>query len=444
MSVSPFDSAIYRQLLSDEELAALFRDEAEIRGLLDVEAALARAQGKLGVIAQQAASRIDVAARALTVAPASLAAGTAASGVPITALLTELRRASGDAAPFVHYGATSQDIVDTALVLRLKVAGSVLMARLTRLAQILAKQADEHRGTVMAGRTRFQQAVPTTYGLKVAGWLAMLCRHAERWHELKKRLFVVQFGGAAGTLAALGTQGLAVSEGLARELGLAVPPSPWQTQRDNLAELASWLSLVSGALGKIGHDVLLLAQSEVAEVRPSAGGASSTMPQKVNPIAAEILVTLAQANAHQVGAMHAALDQEQERGGSGWTLEWLSLPQMVVATGAGLKHAIALIEGLQVDAKRMAATLEATHGLIMAEAATFALAAHMSRGEAERLVGEACRQAAESGAHLAEVLKALANAPIDYDALRDPRSYLGSSGEMVNRVLAQAKATFST
>src|SRR5690349_4009279 len=158
MSVSPFDSAIYRQLLSDEELAALFRDEAEIRGLLDVEAALARAQGKLGVIPQQAASRIDVAARALAVTPASLAAGTAASGVPITALLIELRRASGDAAPFVHYGATSQDIVDTALVLRLKVAGSVLMARLTRLAQLLAKQADAHRNTVMAGRTRFQQA----------------------------------------------------------------------------------------------------------------------------------------------------------------------------------------------------------------------------------------------------------------------------------------------
>ncbi|HEY4134655.1 MAG TPA: 3-carboxy-cis,cis-muconate cycloisomerase [Alphaproteobacteria bacterium] len=442
MSVTPFDSAIYRGLLSDDELARLFSDDAELRGLLDVEAALARAEGQAGVIPRDAAATIDAAARALTVKPADLAGGTTGAGVPVMALVAQLRKAAGEAGPHVHWGATSQDIVDTALVLRLKAACHILQSRLAQLANILAAQAAAHCGTVMAGRTRFQQAVPTTYGLKAAGWLSMLVRHQARLTELQSRLFVVQFGGAAGTLASLGADGVAVAEAFAKELNLAAPASPWHTQRDSVAEFAGWLSLVSGSLGKIGRDVLLMAQSEVGEARPAAGGGSSTMPQKANPIAAEMLVALAQANAGQLATMHAALGQEHERGGSGWTLEWLSLPQMVLATGAGLAHAIVLIDGLVIDAARMRATIEATDGLMLAEAATFALARHMPRPEAERLVSAACKAVAQDRTHLCDVLKTLTDAPLDYAALRDPRNYLGSADAFVERVLAEAKRAF--
>lgn len=443
MTIAPSDSTIYRGLLSDEELAPLFSDESELRGLLDVEAALARAEGGLDIIPRDAALRIDSIARRLSPSPSALTVGTAITGVPITALLTELRQAVGDDAQYVHWGATSQDIVDTALVLRLRAACHILESRLARLAIALMGQADRHRRTVMAGRTRFQQAVPTTFGLKVAGWLSMLCRHRDRLREFEGRLFVVQFGGAAGTLAALGPRGMAVTVALARELGLGVPPSPWHTQRDNIAELAGWLSLVSATLGKIARDILLLAQSEIAEVRPSLGGGSSTMPQKTNPISAEVLVTLAQANANHLASMHGAMGQEHERGGSGWMLEWLTLPQMVIATGAGLAQAIALVESLIVDDGRMGKTIEAANGLTMAEAAVFTLCEQMPRSDAEHLVAAACRGVTQGEGHLGEVLKTLTDVALDVAALRDPHNYLGSSEEFINRVLAQAQASFA-
>ena len=312
--------------------------------------------------------------------------------MPITALIGLLRKAAGDAGAYAHYGATSQDIVDTALIHRLLSAAAVIETRLAKLAHIFMAQAKEHQRSVMAGRTRFQQAVPTTYGLKAAGWLSGLCRHQARLRELKPRLFVVQLGGAVGTLASLGAKGPEVIRAFAGELGLAAPVMPWHAQRDALAEFAGWLSLVSGTLGKIGGDILLLAQSEVAEARPAAGGGSSTMPQKANPIAAEVLVTLARFNAGQIATMHGAIAQEHERGGAGWMLEWLILPQMTVAAGAGLARATDLMSCLVIDAARMRANVEATNGLMMAEAATFGLAAPMPRGEAERLVGEACTE----------------------------------------------------
>jgi 3-carboxy-cis,cis-muconate cycloisomerase len=441
MSISPFDSAIYCGLLSDDELAHLFSDAAEIRSLLTVEAALARAQGKLGVIPKDAAARIADAAHGLTVAPEALAAGTAAAGVPITALIGLLRKAAGDAGAYAHYGATSQDIVDTALIHRLLSAAAVIETRLAKLAHIFMAQAKEHQRSVMAGRTRFQQAVPTTYGLKAAGWLSGLCRHQARLRELKPRLFVVQLGGAVGTLASLGAKGPEVVRAFAGELGLAAPVMPWHAQRDALAEFAGWLSLVSGTLGKIGGDILLLAQSEVAEARPAAGGGSSTMPQKANPIAAEVLVTLARFNAGQIATMHGAIAQEHERGGAGWMLEWLILPQMTVAAGAGLARATDLMSCLVIDAARMRANVEATNGLMMAEAATFGLAAHMPRGEAERLVGEACKATAP-GRHLADALRAVTDAPFDAEALRDPTSYLGAADAFIDSALAEAAETF--
>ncbi|MEE9210986.1 MAG: 3-carboxy-cis,cis-muconate cycloisomerase, partial [Kiloniellales bacterium] len=352
MTVSLFDSELYGGLFSDREIAALLDDRARLRAMLDVEAALARVQGRLGVIPPAAATRIAEVAESLEIDPAALAPGTAGAGVPVPALVAAPREAVGaEAGPYVHWGATSQDIMDTGLVLRLRDLLDRLDRRLAGLIQSLAALAEAHRGTVMAARTRAQQALPTTFGLKAAGWLAPLARHRERLAQLRPRLLAVQLGGAAGTLAALGTRGIEVMEALAEKLGLAVPSAPWHAQRDGFAELAAWFALVTGGLGKIGKDLVLLAQSEVGEARPKGGG-SSTLPQKTNPVAAEALVTLARFNAGLLALATEALVQAQERGGAAWSLEWLTLPQMAAATGAALRLARQALDGLGVDAAR--------------------------------------------------------------------------------------------
>jgi 3-carboxy-cis,cis-muconate cycloisomerase len=302
---------------------------------------------------------------------------------------------------------------------------------------LLGKLADEHRGTVMAARTRSQQALPTSFGLKAAVWLSPLTDHATRLEEIRPRLLAVQFGGAVGTLAALGTRGIEVMEALGKELNLAAPAAPWHVQRDGLAEFAGWLSMVTGSLGKMARDLILLAQSEVAEVRPGAGGGSSTMPQKSNPVACEVIVTVARLNASLVSAMHQAMIHDHERDGPGWQLEWLTLPRMAVAAGAALNHAIAVIEELEVDAARMRANLDASNGLILAEAATFALSKHMPRPRAQALVKEACGEVAKSGQQLMKLLAGRTAAPVDWEAVADPANYLGAADELIDRILSR-------
>ncbi len=442
MSVTPLDSALYGELLSDAEVASQLDDAAQLCAMLRVEAALARVQGRLGVIPSAAAERISEVAESFAPEPASLAAATAEAGIPVPALVAALCDAIGDpAANHVHWGATSQDIIDTGLVLRLRTALEILEQRLAALTESLAALADSHRGTLMVARTRGQQAVPTTFGLKVAVWLAPLLRSRERLDQLRPRLLLLNFGGAAGTLAALGDRGPAVAEALALELGLGQPALPWHVQRDGLAELAGWLSLVTGSLGKFGQDVLLLAQSEVGELREGGGpgrGGSSTMPNKANPVASEVLVTAARLNAALLAAMHQALPQEQERGGPGWQLEWLTLPQMLVMTGCALRHALSLVENLEVDAGRMRRNLEASNGLFLAEAATFALAEHLPRPQAQDLVKAACAEAKASGRHLIDLLAETSDAPVDWARLRDPANYLGAAETLIDRVLAKA------
>jgi len=441
MAVSALDSILHGGLLSDPEAAALFADAAEAQAMLDFEAALARAEARCGIVPEKAAEAIAASAQGLEPDLESLGAEEARSGVSVPALIAELRRAAGgEAGQYVHWGATSQDAIDTALVLRLRSLCDLLDHRLTVLAGALAGQAEAHRGTVMAGRTRSQQATPTTFGLKAAGWLAPLVRHRARLAELRPRLLVVQFGGAAGTLAALGQDGVAVMKALAEELGLDCPPMPWHGQRDAVGELAGWLALVTGTLGKMGQDLVLLAQTEVGEVRAGEGGGSSTMPHKSNPVAAEMLVALARLNAVLVGAIHQAAIQEHERGGPGWTVEWAVLPQMAVATAAALRHAETLARTVEVDAERMAANLEASNGLVLAEAASFALAAHMPRAQAQAMVKEAAAEAAAAGRHLMDVLASKnLGAPVEWEALRDPAAYLGSADVLVDSVLRAAR-----
>ncbi|MDH3475044.1 MAG: 3-carboxy-cis,cis-muconate cycloisomerase [Rhodospirillales bacterium] len=442
MPASPLDSAIYGALFSDEQTAALFSDTAEVRAMLEVEAALARVQGRLGVIPSAAGAEISEALKTAAIDPGALAAGTAGAGVPVPALLALLRRAvGGEAAQYLHWGATSQDVLDTALVLRLRDALEIFEQRLVALAARLAELSAAHRATLMAGRTRSQQATPTSFGLKLAGWLAPLLRHRRRLEELRPRVLAVQFGGAVGSLAALGEAGVEVMEGLAAELGLTAPVLPWHAQRDGLAELAGWLSLVTGSLGKIGQDVVLLAQSEVGELRAGAEeGGSSTMPQKANPVAGEALVAIARMNAALLSNSHQALIHEQERGGAAWQQEWLGLPQMAILTGAALRHAGAMAARLEVRPEVMRANLEASNGLVLAEAASFALAAHMPRPEAQALVKATCREIAGTGRHLIDALREKSDAPLDWDALRDPANYLGVADALIDRVLHAARA----
>jgi len=427
-------------LLRDPETEALVGDTALLAAMVEVELALARAQERCGLIEPGSAVRMTVALAGFQADQAAITQGLRRSAVPVPALVQGLRQKLGpELGSFVHLGATSQDIVDTALVLQLRTALALLEERLRRVVSALISLAERHERTVMPARTRFQQALPTTFGLKVAGWLAPLVRDLERLGELRPRLLVVQLGGAAGTLSAMGEGGPAVMAGLADELGLGCPVMPWHSQRDGLVELASWLVLVTGALGKLGTDILLLAQSEVGEVAEAEGGGSSTMPQKANPIRAEALVTLARQNASAVSGMAQALVHAQERDGSAWQLEWLALPGMLSATGAALGHGLTLARSIVVDADRMRANLDAGHGLALAEPMSFALARHMPRHEAQALVAAACKAVRAEGRHLAELLAERVTLPHDWRALADPANHLGAALELQARTLAAAR-----
>jgi 3-carboxy-cis,cis-muconate cycloisomerase len=443
MTFSPLDSKIYARLFSDPDIAAVFSDEQLVQYMLEIEVALAQAQGRLRVIPTEAAEEIAAGAGALQVDFEGLRMGTEEAGFPIIELLRQLRaQVGGEAASSVHWGATTQDIMDTALILQIRVALEIIEANLLRLIKNLAGLADRYRGCLMAGRTHSQQALPIPFGLKVAGWLAPLLRHRERLVELKPRLLVIQLGGAAGTLAAFEGRGLEIQEELASALKLGLPLLPWHTQRDGLAELAGWLSLVSGSLAKMAQDIILLAQTEVGEVRESADqsrGGSSTMPQKSNPIVSELIIAAARTNASLLSAMHQALIQEHERATHGWQMEWLALPQMVGLTSAALNKALFLSEHLVVDQAQMAENVQASNGLMLAEAVSFALSETMARAEAKKIVAEACQVVLEQGRHLVDVVRERTHAPLDWQALKDERAYFGSSKAFIERVLAEAE-----
>ena len=441
------DSSIFGSLFTDEEIAELIDDDAQVRALVEVEIALARAEARVGVIPSSAAEQIAKATDPKKIDMGALARGTARSGFPIIALVQELRKLVGaQAAPYLHWGATTQDIMDTACVLQLRSVIKVFENRLAELARYLGELAHLHRRMVVAGRTHGQQALPISFGLKVAAWLAPFVRHGDRLNQMTSRLLVVQFGGAAGTLAALGDKGLAVMQELAEELKLATPVMPWHAQRDSFAEFAGWLSLVTGSLGKMAQDIILLAQTEVKEVAESAEegrGGSSTMPQKSNPITSELIVAAARTNASLLSAMHNALIHEHERATHGWQVEWLTLPQMVALTGGALKHALYLAKNLQVDDKKMRENIARADDVILAEAAVFALAKAMPRPKAEELVKKACGIAASERKPLIEVVMnltagALPDRAVDWQSLSAPENYLGDTQKIINRVLESA------
>ncbi len=437
-----FNTSLLTSHLADLTASEIFSDARLIAAMLEVEAALARAEARTGVIPEAAAERIGQAVKEISVDIARLRDGMDKAGVPTIALVEQLREQVGtEFGAYVHWGATSQDILDTALGLQLRAVIAETEVRLKRLIRSLAGLADKHRKTLMAGRTQSQQALPITFGFKVAGWLAPLLRDWQRLAELKPRLLVLQFGGAVGTLASLGTEGLRVQDALAAELNLGLPLMPWHTQRDNVAEFAGWLSLLTGSLGKLAQDVILMAQTEVGELNESSDatrGGSSTMPQKSNPMISHSIVAAAQANAGLLASMHQALIQEHERAAYGWQLEWLTLPQMVTLTLVALSKASFLSENIVVNAEQMKANVQASHGLMLAEALRLALAPHMGSEEAKRLVAEAVRITAQQNRNLVDVVRVAAPVELDWDSLKDESSYLGVSDEFISQVLEGA------
>jgi 3-carboxy-cis,cis-muconate cycloisomerase len=429
-------------------IAVLFDDEHRLQRMLDFEAALSRAEAKTGVIPAAAVALVAAKCRAELFDFQALASSAASAGnlaIPMVQQLTALVASEDpEAARYVHWGATSQDVIDTGLVLQLREALDWMERELHVLGDAIAKLADRHRETLMVARTLLQQALPTTFGFKAAGWLDVVARHLVRLREVRERDLTLQFGGAAGTLAALREKGIAVASALADELRLPQPDAPWHSHRDRFAEIAAVLGLLAGTLGKIGRDVVLLMQTEVGEVRePSSNdrGRSSAMPHKHNPVGSVIALAAATRLPGLVSTMLAATTQDHERGVGGWHAEWETLADIVTLTGGSLLQMSGVLSKLQIDDQAMRKNLERTHGLIMAEAVATRLAGQLGRADAHRLVEQACAKAAADGTELRAALASDARVtqavPIaELERLLSPRNYLGSSAEMISRILA--------
>lgn len=403
MPAAPADSLIYSRLFGDDDTARLFTDSAEIRAMLLVEGALARVQGALGLIPADAAAFIDRASQEVLIDPAALAAEAERNGVPVPGLLAAFRKAAEAPEPmqYLHRGATSQDIMDTALALRLRPMLTLWESRLTVLLARLADLAETHAAMPMTARTYGQVATPTSFGAVVAGWGWPLLAAQTRLSDLRDSLLQVSLSGAAGTLSAMGQHGPAVRAALAAALGLSDPGHSWHSDRSGPGQLAALAAALAGALGKLAEDVTLLCQSGIAEVSlGGTGGASSTMPQKQNPVGPSALVALARHVIGLAALIQGAAIHRQQRDGAAWFSEWLALPQLCICTGRMLSLASDISSSLAPDAVAMATGLESGHGLLHAEALSFALAERMPRPEAQEIVKDLCRQAAASGTHL--------------------------------------------
>ena len=443
--------ALLDPLFGSAAMGEVFSDAARLQRMLDFEAALAQAEAQCGVIPTAAAQAIASKCKAELIDMSALANATALSlnpAIPLVKQLTALvAKDNAEAARFVHWGATSQDVNDTALVLQVRQALEILDRDLTSLCDGLIELARKHRSTPIAGRTLMQHALPTTFGVKVAGWLDAMNRHHDRLEETRRRALVLQFGGAVGTLAALQGKGLQVAAALAASLRLTLPAAPWHTQRDRVAEVATTLGLCVGTLGKIARDISLHMQTEISEVFEPTGegrGGSSTMPHKRNPVTAAVVLSAATRVPGLVSTMLSAMVQEDERGLGNWHAEWETLPEIFRLTAGALHQMAEIVPHLDVDTKRMRHNLDATHGLIFAEAVTMALGNQIGKPAAHTLVEVASKHARESGKHLREILaqnktvtERLTRAELD--RLFAPENYLGAAEELVDRVIAASR-----
>ena len=446
-STTVLDSLLFRDAFGTPAIREVFSDVRLISRYAEIEVALARAEARCGVIpaeaAEEIAKRTDVAALDFEL----LRRETDIVGYPILPLVHQMTRQCGEAGRYVHWGATTQDIMDTAVVLQLRDGLAIIEADIAALRGILADMSTRYRDTPMAGRTHLQQALPVTFGYKTAIWLSMFDRHAERLAQLKPRVLVGQFAGAAGTLASLGDKGFEVQQALCEELGLGVPVATWHVARDGFAEAVNFLALVTGSLGKIALDIMIMASTEFGELfEPfvKGRGASSTMPQKRNPISSELMLAASKAVRQHAGLMLDAMVQDFERATGPWHAEWMAIPESFVLTAGALHQAKFALAGLVVDEKAMAKNLSISRGLIVAEAVMMGLAPQIGRQEAHDVVYDACRRAHERNITLADALAAdpqvmdrIDRATID--RLTSPENYLGLAPDMVDRVLAASK-----
>lgn len=438
-----FDSVLFRDAFGTPGMREVFSDRTLIGRYVEVEIALAKAEAKCGVIPVEAADAIARQADASGLDLDVLRQETDNVGYPILPLVHQIAKQCGDAGRYVHWGATTQDIMDTAVVLQLREGLRLIEADISSLRRTLADLSRRHRDTPMAGRTHLQQALPITFGYKTSIWLAMFDRHAERLQQLKPRVLVGQFAGAAGTLASLGDKGFAVHQALCEELGLGVPVSTWHVARDSFAEAVNWLALVTGSLGKIALDIMIMASTEFAEVYEpfvKGRGASSTMPQKRNPISSELMLAAAKAVRQHAGLMLDATIHDFERATGPWHAEWIAIPESFVLTAGALHQAKFALSGLIVDEAQMAKNLDISRGLIVAEAVMMGLAPQLGRQEAHDVVYDACRHANEAHLSLQEVLMSdpRVTSTIDQatiERLTSPKNYLGLAPQMVDRVL---------
>jgi 3-carboxy-cis,cis-muconate cycloisomerase len=445
MPSTVFDSAIYRDAFGTPAMRAVFSDETLVANAVAVEVALAKVQGRLGIIPEDAAAEIAAKARAEGIDFALLKRETDNVGYPVVGLVHQLVNQCGPAGRYLHWGATTQDIIDTTVVLQVKSAFDLVAADLEAIGGALERLAAEHRSTVMAGRTHLQHALPITFGHKAAVWLSMIQRHRERLEQARPRVLVGQFAGAAGTLASLGDRGLEVHDMLMDELGLGRPAMPWHAARDGLAEAAGLLGLLTASLAKIATDVMLMMQTEVGEAfEPFAAGrgSSSTMPQKRNPISCELIIALAKVVRQHAGLMLDAMVADHERATGSWQLEWVALPEAFIASAGALGQARFMLSGLVIAPERMRRNLGLTGGLIVAEAVMMALAKHVGRNQAHDIVYAACRETAANGTPLAEELAKVPEVTRSLDhavlaQLTDPANYLGSATAMIDRLLSQ-------
>ena len=434
------------------DMRDVFCDQGRVQAMLDFEAALARAEAKVGLIPQTAVAPIEAACRAEHYDFAALAEAIATAGnsaIPLVkALGKQIATTAAEAERYVHLGATSQDVMDTGLVLQLRRALELIEGDLAQLGETLSTQARRYVATPLAGRTWLQHATPVTLGMKIAGWLGAVTRSRQRLQELKPRLLVLQFGGASGTLAALGTQAMPIADALAAELHLTLPDQPWHTQRDRLVEFGSVLGLIAGSLGKLGRDISLLMQTEAGEVfEPSAPGkgGSSTMPHKRNPVGAAVLIGAATRVPGLLSTLFSAMPQEHERSLGLWHAEWETLPEICCLVSGSLKQALLVADGLEVDAERMARNLDLTQGLVLAEAVSIVLAQRVGRDTAHHLLEQCCKRAVAEQRHLRAVLgdepqvtAELSAAELDH--LLDPAHYLGQAQTWVERAVAEHSA----
>ena len=438
-------------LLSSSTMRAVFSDAAWIDALLSVEAALAGAQGKHGVIDADVASDI-VACCNVAMIDAEQLTATALSNSGVAAALVQqlsalVAQRNEAAASYVHWGAATHDLIDTAMVLRLRAALDLIDTDLARLVMLLAQRADIHRQTLQVGRTGLQHAGPVSFGLKVAGWLDGMLRHQERLQQLRTHLLVLQFGGLTGTLASQGKSAQAVAQSMAATLQLDLPDLPWHSQRDRFAEFATTLGLLTGSLGKMARDIALLMQTEVAELaEPLTSGRVTTagQPYRRTPAGCAMALVAAQRVPPLVASMLSGMVQEHERGLGNWQAEWDTLPQIVQLCAAALEQMRLVATVMIVDATRMRTNLDATRGQVMAEALALALTRKIGRSAAYAMVEQVCQQANRSGLDLRAELEQHAGinaalTPLELDRLLEPAGYQGQAAEFVNRVLQRQR-----